>query len=100
MRQLEVATGQSCISSLCRTRGRRDDFDRFYHAMARTFRSATVQAAEGIQAGWHRSMLIGRIWTDSSDVVVDHPQACAAPLTRPLSASRWTGDIRIYAAAP
>jgi hypothetical protein len=74
------------------------DIDLFCQAMARTFPSATVQTAEGIYEGRRRSMLIGRIRTDSSDAVVDLAQRLCIVFDEPFIGIEVDGRyIRVYA---
>jgi hypothetical protein len=77
-RELEAAVGQPVHlvyvpNTRCRPLGE-GDIDLLCQTISRTFPSATVQTAEGIHEGRRRSMLIGRIRTDSSDAVVDLAQ--------------------------
>jgi hypothetical protein len=77
-RELDAAIGQAVHlvyvpNMRCRPLGE-GDIDLFCQTIARMFPSATVQMAEGIHEGRRRSMLIGRIRTDSSDAVVDLAQ--------------------------
>ena len=61
------------------------------------FPSATVQIAEGIHEGQRRSMLIGRIRTDSSDAVVDLAQRLCIAFDEPFVGIEVDGRyIRIY----
>jgi len=61
------------------------------------FPSATVQIAEGIHESRRRSMLIGRIRTDSSDAVVDLAQRLCIAFDEPFVGIEVDGRyIRIY----
>ena len=86
-RELEAAIGQSVhLVYVPNMRGRtlgESDIDLFCQTIARTFPSATVQTAEGIHESRRRSMLIGRIRTDSSDAVVDLAQRIKRVLFAP-----------------
>jgi len=74
------------------------DIDLFCQTIARTFPSATVQTTEGIHEGRRRSMLIGRIRTDSSDAVVDLAQRLCIVFDEPFVGIEVDGRyIRIYA---
>jgi hypothetical protein len=100
-RELEAAIGQSVhLVYVPNTRCRRlgdDDIGLFCQTIARTFPSATVQTAEGIHEGRRRSMLIGRIRTDSSDAVVDLAQRLCIAFDEPFVGIEVDGRyIRIY----
>jgi len=100
-RELEAAIGQSVHlvyvpNMRCRPL-RDDDIGLFCQTIARTFPSATVQTAEGIHEGRRRSMLIGRIRTDSSDAVVDLAQRLCIAFDEPFVGIEVDGRyIRIY----
>jgi HD domain len=100
-RELEAAIGQSVHlvylpNMRCRPLGD-DDIALFCQTIARTFPSATVQTAEGIHEGRRRSMLIGRIRTDSSDAVVDLAQRLCIAFDEPFVGIEVDGRyIRIY----
>ena len=101
-RELDAAIGQSVhLVYVPNMQGRplgENDIDLFCRTMARTFPSATVQAAEGIHEGRRRSMLIGRIRTDSSDAVVDLAQRLCIAFDEPFIGIEVDGRyIRIYA---
>jgi HD domain len=101
-RELEAAIGQSVhLVYVPNMRGRRlgeSDIDLFCQTIARTFPSATVQTAEGIHESRRRSMLIGRIRTDSSDGVVDLAQRLCIAFEEPFVGIEVDGRyIRIYA---
>jgi hypothetical protein len=90
-RELEAAIGQSVHliympNTSCRALGE-GDIDLLCQTIARTFPSATVQIAEGIYEGRRRSILIGRIRTDSGDAVVDLAQRLCIALTRSMGAT-------------
>jgi hypothetical protein len=73
------------------------DIDLFCETIARTFPSATVQTAEGIHESRRRSMLIGRIRTDSSEAVVDLAQRLCIAFDEPFIGIEVDGRyIRIY----
>jgi hypothetical protein len=100
-RELEAAIGQSVHlvyvpNMRCRPLGE-GDIDLFCQTIARTFPSATVQIAEGIHENRRRSMLIGRIRTDSSDAVVDLAQRLCIAFDEPFVGIEVDGRyIRIY----
>jgi hypothetical protein len=100
-RELEAATGQSVHlvympNIRCRPLGE-DDINLLCQTIARTFPSATVQIAEGIYESRRRSMLIGRIRTDSSDAVVDLAQRLCIAFDEPFVGIEVDGRyIRIY----
>ena len=100
-RELEAAIGQSVHlvyvpNTRCRSLGE-GDIDLLCQTIARTFPSATVQIAEGIHEGRRRSMLIGRIRTDSSDAVVDLAQRLCIAFDEPFVGIEVDGRyIRIY----
>jgi hypothetical protein len=101
-RDLEAAIGQLVhLVYVPNMRGRPlngGDIDLFCQTIARTFPSATVQTAEGIHEGRRRSMLIGRIRTDSSDAVVDLAQRLCIVFDEPFVGIEVDGRyIRIYA---
>src|SRR5262245_22838090 len=101
-RELEAAIGQSVhLVYVPNMRGRPlggGDVDLFCQTIARTFPSAQVQTAEGIHEGLRRSMLIGRIRTDSSDAVVDLAQRLCIAFDEPFVGIEVDGRyIRIYA---
>jgi HD domain len=101
-RELEAAIGQSVhLVYVPNMRGRplgESDIDLFCETIARTFPSATVQTAEGIHESRRRSMLIGRIRTDSSDAVVDLAQRLCIAFDEPFVGIEVDGRyIRIYA---
>jgi hypothetical protein len=80
----------------CRPLGE-GDIDLLCQTISRTFPSATVQTAEGIHEGQRRSMLIGRIRTDSSDAVVDLAQRLCIAFDEPFVGIEVDGRyIRIY----
>jgi hypothetical protein len=80
----------------CRSLGDAD-IDLFCQTTARMFPSATVQTAEGIYESRRRSMLIGRIRTDSSDAVVDLAQRLCIAFDEPFVGIEVDGRyIRIY----
>jgi hypothetical protein len=63
----------------------------------RTFPSATAQIAEGIYESRRRSILIGRIRTDSTDAVVDLAQRLCIAFDEPFVGIEVDGRyIRIY----
>jgi HD domain len=100
-RELEAAVGQSVHllyvpNMRCRPLGE-GDIDLFCQTIARIFPSATVQIAEGIHENRRRSMLIGRIRTDSSDAVVDLAQRLCIAFDEPFVGIEVDGRyIRIY----
>jgi hypothetical protein len=100
-RELEAAIGQSVHlvyvpNMRCRPLGE-DDIDLFCRTIARMFPSATVQTADGIHESRRRSMLIGRIRTDSSDAVVDLAQRLCIAFDEPFVGIEVDGRyIRIY----
>jgi HD domain-containing protein len=100
-RELEAAIGQSVYlmyvpNTRCRALGE-DDIDLFCHTIGRMFPSATVQTGEGIYESRRRSMLIGRIRTDSSDAVVDLAQRLCIAFDEPFVGIEVDGRyIRIY----
>jgi hypothetical protein len=100
-RELEAAIGQSVHliylpNMRCRPLGE-GDIDLFCQTIARIFPSATVQIAEGIHENRRRSMLIGRIRTDSSDAVVDLAQRLCIAFDEPFVGIEVDGRyIRIY----
>ena len=101
-RDLEAAIGQLVhLVYVPNMRGRTlssGDIDLFCQTIARTFPSATVQTAQGIHEGRRRSMLIGRIRTDSSDAVVDLAQRLCIVFDEPFVGIEVDGRyIRIYA---
>jgi HD domain len=101
-RELEAAIGQSVhLVYVPNMRGRplgEGEIDLFCQTIARTFPSATVQTAEGIHESRRRSMLIGRIRTDSSDAVVDLAQRLCIAFDEPFVGIEVDGRyIRIYA---
>ena len=100
-RELEAAIGQPVhlvyvANMRCRPLGQ-DDIDLFCQTIARTFPSATVQTAEGIYESRRRSMLIGRIRTDSTDAVVALAQRLCIAFDEPFIGIEVDGRyIRIY----
>jgi HD domain len=100
-RELEAAIGQSVHlvyvpNMRCRPLGE-GDIDLFCQTIARMFPSATVQTAEGIHESRRRSMLIGRIRTDSSEAVVDLAQRLCIAFDEPFVGIEVDGRyIRIY----
>ena len=100
-RELEAAIGQSVHlvyvpNTRCRSLGDAD-IDLLCHTIARMFPSATVQLAEGIYESRRRSMLIGRIRTDSSDAVVDLAQRLCIAFDEPFVGIEVDGRyIRVY----
>jgi hypothetical protein len=100
-RELEAAIGQPVHlvyvpNTRCRPLGA-GDIDLLCQTIARTFSSATVQTAEGIHDSRRRSMLIGRIRTDSSDAVVDLAQRLCIAFDEPFVGIEVDGRyIRIY----
>jgi len=100
-RELETAIGQSVHlvympNTRCRPLGD-DDIDLLCRTIARTFPSATVQLAEGMYESRRRSMLIGRIRTDSTDAVVDLAQRLCIAFDEPFVGIEVDGRyIRIY----
>jgi len=101
-RELAAAIGQSVhLVYVPNMRGRSlggGDIDLLCQTIARTFPSATVQTADGIHEGRRRSMLIGRIRTDSSDAVVDLAQRLCIVFDEPFIGIEVDGRyIRIYA---
>jgi hypothetical protein len=100
-RGLEATIGQSAhlvyVPNLrCRPLGE-CDIDLFCQTIARIFPSATVQTAEGIHENRRRSMLIGRIRTDSSEAVVDLAQRLCIAFDEPFVGIEVDGRyIRIY----
>src|SRR6476469_1552299 len=100
-RELEVSIGQPVhLVYVPNTRCRRlgdGDIDLLCRTIARTFPSATVQTAEGIHESRRRSILIGRIRTDSSDAVVDLAQRLCIAFDEPFVGIEVDGRyIRIY----
>ena len=100
-RELEAAIGQSVHllyvpNMRCRSLGE-GDIDLLCQTIARMFPSATVQIAEGIYESRRRSMLIGRIRTDSTDAVVDLAQRLCIAFDEPFVGIEVDGRyIRIY----
>jgi len=100
-RELEAAIGQPVHlvyvpNTRCRPLGE-GDIDLFCQTIARMFPSATVQTAQGIHESRRRSMLIGRIRTDSSDAVVDLAQRLSIAFDEPFVGIEVDGRyIRIY----
>jgi hypothetical protein len=100
-RALEAAIGQPVHlvyvpNSRCRSLGAAD-IDLLCQTIARMFPSATVQTAEGVHENRRRSMLIGRIRTDSSDAVVDLAQRLCIAFDEPFVGIEVDGRyIRIY----
>jgi HD domain len=100
-RELEAAIGQPVHlvyvpNTRCRPLGA-GDIDLLCQTIARIFPSATVQTAEGIHDSRRRSMLIGRIRTDSSDAVVDLAQRLCIAFDEPFVGIEVDGRyIRIY----
>jgi hypothetical protein len=100
-RELEAAIGQPVHlvyvpNTRCRPLGAAD-IDLLCQTIARTFPSAMVQTAEGIHESRRRSMLIGRIRTDSSDAVVDLAQRLCIAFDEPFIGIEVDGRyIRIY----
>ena len=100
-RELETAIGQPVHlvympNMRCRSLGE-IDIDLFCQTITRMFPSATVQMAEGIHESRRRSMLIGRIRTDSSDAVVDLAQRLCIAFDEPFVGIEVDGRyIRIY----
>ena len=100
-RELEAAVGQPVHlvyvpNARCRPLGA-GDIDLLCQTIARTFPSATVQTAEGIHESRRRSILIGRIRTDSSDAVVDLAQRLCIAFDEPFVGIEVDGRyIRIY----
>jgi hypothetical protein len=101
-RELEAAIGQSVHlvyvpNMRCRPLGERD-IDLLCQTIARTFPSATVQMADGIYESRRRSMLIGRIRTDSTEAIVDLAQRLCIAFVEPFVGIEVDGRyIRIYA---
>jgi hypothetical protein len=80
----------------CRPLGEAD-IDPFCQTVARTFPSATVQMVDGSHESRRRSMLIGRIRTDSSDAVVDLAQRLCLAFDEPFIGIEVDGRyIRVY----
>jgi hypothetical protein len=100
-RELESAIGQLVhlvyVPNIrCRLMGE-VDIDLFCQTIARMFPSATVQISEGIYESRRRSMLIGRIRTDSTDAVVDLAQRLCIVFDEPFVGIEVDGRyIRIY----
>jgi HD domain len=100
-RELEAAIGQSVHlvyvpNARCRSLGD-GDVDLLCRTIARTFPSATVQIAEGVYESRRRSILIGRIRTDSSDAVVDLAQRLCITFDEPFVGIEVDGRyVRIY----
>ena len=100
-RELEAAIGQSVHlvyvpNTRCRPLGE-GDIDLLCQTIARMFPSATVQIADGIYEGRRRSILIGRIRTDSTDAVVDLAQRLCIDFDEPFVGIEIDGRyIRIY----
>ena len=100
-RELEAAIGQSVYlvyvpNARCRPLGE-GDIDLLCQTIARTLPSATVQLAEGIYENRRRSILIGRIRTDSTDAVVDLAQRLCIAFDEPFVGIEVDGRyIRIY----
>jgi HD domain len=100
-RELEAAIGQSVHlvyvpNTRCRPLGE-GDIDLLCQTIARMFPSATVQIAEGIYESRRRSILIGRIRTDSTDAVVDLAQRLCIAFDEPFVGIEIDGRyIRIY----
>ena len=100
-RELEAAIGQSVhLVYVPNTRCRPladADIDLLCQTIARTFPSATVQLAEGIYESRRRTMLIGRIRTDSTDAVVALAQRLCIAFDEPFVGIEVDGRyIRIY----
>jgi hypothetical protein len=99
--ELEAAIGQAVYlvyvpNTKCRTLGEAD-IDLLCEMIARTFPSATVQTAEGIHEHRRRSMLIGRIRTDSGDAIVALAQRLCLAFDEPFVGVEVDGRyIRIY----
>jgi hypothetical protein len=100
-RELEVAIGQAVYlvylpNTRCRLLGE-DDIDLLCQMIGQTFPSATVQTADGLHEHRRRSMLIGRIRTDSGDAVVDLAQRLCRAFDEPFVGIEVDGRyIRIY----
>jgi hypothetical protein len=100
-RELEAAIGQPVHlvyvpNTRCRPLGA-GDIDLLCQTIGRTFPSATVQTAEGIHDSRRRTMLIGRIRTDSSDAVVGLAQRLCIVFDEPFIGIEVDGRyIRIY----
>ena len=100
-RELEAAIGQPVHlvyvpNTRCRPLGA-GDIDLLCQTIARTFPSATVQTAEGIHESRRRTMLMGRIRTDSNDAVVDLAQRLCIVFDEPFVGIEVDGRyIRIY----
>lgn len=100
-RDLDRAIGQTVHllympNTRCRPLGE-EDTDLLCQMIAQTFPSATVQTAEGIHEHRRRSMLIGRIRTDSGDAVVDLAQRLCRAFDEPFVGIEVDGRyIRIY----
>jgi hypothetical protein len=100
-RELEAAIGRQVHlvyvpNMQCRPLGE-GDIDLFCQTIARMFPSANVQIAEGIHESRRRSMLIGRIRTDSSEAVVDLAQRLCIAFDEPFVGIEVDGRyIRIY----
>ena len=100
-RELDAAIGQSVHlvyvpNMQCRPLGE-GDIDLFCQTIGRIFPSATVQTAEGVHESRRRSVLIGRIRTDSSDAVVDLAQRLCIVFDEPFVGIEVDGRyIRIY----
>ena len=100
-RELEAAVGQPVHlvylpNKRCRPLGA-GDVDLLCQTISRTFPSASVQTGEGIHEGQRRSMLIGRIRTDSSDAVVDLAQRLCIVFDEPFVGIEVDGRyIRVY----
>ena len=100
-RELEAAIGQPVYlvyvpNTRCRPLGA-GDIDLLCQTITRTFPSATLQTAEGIYESRRRSILIGRIRTDSSDAVIDLAQRLCIAFNEPFVGIEVDGRfIRIY----
>jgi HD domain len=100
-RELEAAIGQSVHlvyvpNTRCRPLGE-VDIDLLCQTIGRTFPSATVQLAEGVYESRRRSILTGRIRTDSTDAVVDLAQRLCIAFDEPFVGIEVDGRyIRIY----
>jgi hypothetical protein len=100
-RELDAAIGQSVHlvyvpNMRCRPLGQ-GDIDLFCQTVGRLFPSATVQITEGVHESRRRSMLIGRIRTDSGDAVVDLAQRLCIAFDEPFVGIEVDGRyIRIY----
>lgn len=99
--ELDAAIGQTVYlvympNTRCRQIGE-SDTALLVEMIARSFPSATVQTAEGVHEHLRRSMLIGRIRTDSGEAVVDLAQRLCLAFDEPFIGIEVDGRyIRVY----